>query len=1120
MPTNLTLFTKTRLLRSEVLGQWREGIKATPVPNEAHLLGQLKNWVDSLAGNAHLGELVLEQRFNAAIFEQALGYVLYPQPTGTPATCWAKVPTAATGIPGEPDLALGNFTAGQHDFSAVVELKAPGANLDAPQARFPPITPVQQAFEYASAIPGVRWVLVSDMRIIRLYEVSDQYSYQEFDLRLAATGGQDFRDFYFLLNPGALVDGGADSSTSRLVAKSLDVQSEIRAGFYDVYYQIRQDLYQAIAAAPEIRAMPTPPDKTTLLRATQRLLDRMTFIYYCEDHPEKLLPPRLSAETIDAARKLPRIRSNRIYGILKDLFREIDTGSVPGAGGEVITGYNGELFKDDPILDHISLPDGLADKVYKARIGPRQERRITGVWGLNAFDFWAELNEHLLGRIFEESLSDLAAMAGAATPAEKMAERKRHGIFFTQQLLCDFMAEAAIGDLLRDRVPAPTSTEPATVIESLRQTVTAAQNIKVIDLACGSGAFLTASYSALLRAWTQASVSIDELEQKTPDLGLFGEDPTKLLRSSLYGSDCMPQAIEISKLALWLRSARKGEKVANLGHNLITADSLDLTQLAGGLGLDTDSLDSFDLVIGNPPWGAEVDAGVARALAERLGLEPNHPWDSWELFVALGIALLRDGGRISLVLPDTLFSPAKAAIRAHINQQLQLERVHNLGPDWFGPRIRMGTVVLQGRRPRPAAPTNFMAMLLAGSTRRKALTGELRLSQAESKLALPIPQVRTDLSPSSEIDVYRSTLDDVLINAMGARSIPLGDLCDRGRGEEINKAGTYWQCPSCLEKTVPGRKNRGTYEDKTCPNPNCGILLTHQNVVVGSILTPLVGPSAKPWLDGDLVVGRYARPVPTLFLDVGILGWSYKDAAVYAPPKILIRQAGVGLSATLDITDARVPQSLYTYRLKPAEKAMGYREEYVLGVLLSRCMHYLVCKYFGEVDAARAHAKVTHERLSRLPVPKIDFTDTAQRALHQQIVDDVTVLLGGSESLGGAADLRIEQSVRILYAVKPLGMAFINGELSKLPESQAISELYPAGTARPPVLATPSPAELVEDFVPTATPLVELAADEEPENDGVIAEGDEAAEAVGAISEPAMAPEGRAEADPERAPAT
>ena len=79
-----------RLLRPEVLDQWREGIKATPVPNEAHLVGQLKDWVDSVAGNAHLGELVVEQRFNAAIFERALGYALYPQPTGTLTTCWQR----------------------------------------------------------------------------------------------------------------------------------------------------------------------------------------------------------------------------------------------------------------------------------------------------------------------------------------------------------------------------------------------------------------------------------------------------------------------------------------------------------------------------------------------------------------------------------------------------------------------------------------------------------------------------------------------------------------------------------------------------------------------------------------------------------------------------------------------------------------------------------------------------------------------------------------------------------------------------------------------------------------------------------------------------------------------
>lgn len=1067
------MFSRGPLLRPEVLTQWRGDIRATALPNEALIKREVKGWADSLAANAHLGELVLEQRFNAAIFERALGYAMYPQPAGTIATSWAKVPTAATGIAGEPDLALGHFSSAGNEFSAVVELKAPGVNLDAPQARVPPLTPVQQAFDYAKAIPGVRWVIVSDMRVVRLYEISDQNSFQEFDLRRASVGGDALRDLYFLLNPAALIDGGADSSTSRLVAKSLDVQSEIRAGFYDVYYQIRQDLYQAIEGAPEIAVMAPPPDRPTLLRSTQRLLDRMMFIYYCEDHPEKLVPPRLSETTIQAARNLPRVRADRIYNTLKDLFREIDAGSVAGTGGDPIPGYNGELFKDEPILDHITLPDALANKVYRARIGLHRERVVNGVWGLNAFDFWAELNEHLLGRVFEESLSDLVAMAGAATPAEKMAERKRHGIFFTQQLLCDFMAENAVEDLLADRAPLPEAPEMEAILEALHGRVNAAQDVRVIDLACGSGAFLAASYSALLRAWTQASVSIDELEAKTPDLGLFGEDPTKLLRSSLFGSDRMPQAIEISKLALWLRSARKGEKVADLGQNLVTADSLDLAgQLAPALGLDLANLASFDLVIGNPPWGAEVHAAIIPALANAVGLDPAHPWDSWELFVALGIALLRDGGRLSLVLPDTLFSPAKAPIRKFINEHLRLERLHNLGADWFGPRIRMGTVVLQGRRPRSAGTTSYKAMLLAGDARRRVLRGEMRLTQVESQLALPIDQARSDLSPTSDFDVYRSKLDDVLIATMTGRSIELAELCDRTRGEEINKAGIYWQCPSCLRRTVPGRKNKGAYEDKACPG--CAMTLSHATVNTGSILTPTATSTTKPWLDGDLVAGRYPRPTPQLNLDTSVAGWTYKDAAIYAPPKILIRQAGVGLSATLDATEARVPQSVYLYRVKPTYARVGYAPEYVLGVLLSRCMHYLVCKYFGEVDAARAHAKVTHERLSRLPIPKVDFANETQVALHAQIVDAVKLLMSGAELVGGQADLRIEQAVRTLYGVKPLGMAFINGELGKLPESQALTELFPSGTVRPPVLTNPTPTDLVDGYAAPTVALTEL----------------------------------------------
>ena len=52
---------------------------------------------------------------------------------------------------------------------AVLELKAPGADLDAKQgASYGKLTPVEQAFGYAAKVDGCRWVIVSNFIEVRL----------------------------------------------------------------------------------------------------------------------------------------------------------------------------------------------------------------------------------------------------------------------------------------------------------------------------------------------------------------------------------------------------------------------------------------------------------------------------------------------------------------------------------------------------------------------------------------------------------------------------------------------------------------------------------------------------------------------------------------------------------------------------------------------------------------------------------------------------------------------------------------------------------------------------------------------------------------------------------------
>lgn len=1040
------------LFEPQVHRQYVAEMRGRGIPQEAARAKALREWVDALAAtgkvNSKAKETSLEQLFNQKVLGETLGYSLYP---GAEASAWPKAPTGVTGIAGEPDVLLGSFIPGDEPrFLAALELKIPKTDLDAPQAgRTPPLSAVQQAFQYGEQVLGVRWVLVSDMQIIRLYSVESPHEFVTFDLRRCAHGGTtnpEFRELYWFLSRECLVDRGDESPVSLLLSKSVSRQLEVRDSFYDVYYQIRVDLLDAVEEASE--ELPEVPSRNEVLRATQRLLDRLLFLYYCEDNPERLIPSNTVKGFTEGARRRPGPSTCKVYTDLKALFREIDEGSPPSATVR-LAGYNGELFKPDPIIDTIDLPDKLHDKLYPLKIGD-DLRHVQGVWGLYAFDFWRELNEHLLGHIFEQSLSDMQALAeGQVLPPDRLRQRKKHGVYYTSELLSDYLTSQALNALLRE-TEQDMPEDIGGVLEARQQRL---GELRIVDMACGSGAFLVSSYQAMLEEFWSIREGLAAMQSRQSDLLSLGQSLTqaKLLRDTLYGADLLPQAVEIAKLALWLRSARKNEKVADLSANLVSADSLTVSGVLGQMGAN---LGTFDLVVGNPPWGGEIAPEVYAACCRELSLELEPQWDSWELFVAFGLALLRPGGRLAFVLPDTIFSPEKERTRRLILESGAIEYFHNLGTDWFE-KVRMGSTVIQVRRgPLPIGHT-FKALLLSGDGRRDAIEGKLPLSQLVAKFGRDIPQDRCLDSPTAEIEVFRSARDDALIDVMVSNSTGLAALCDRGRGEEINKAGVLWVCPSCLTATVPGTKRKRDpqqpdaqrYNSKICTG--CGLELTEDNAGREKLVRLKTETTSEavtaPFIDGDDISRRYVAITPKKELWLDFKGFKFKRAADYAAPKLLIRQAGVGLLATLDSSGSRIPQSVYWYRLNPKQEKAGYRHEFLLGALLSRTMAYYVFKRFSEVDPARAHAKVTHTRLSTLPIPRVDFSDRAQRKLHDEITDAVTKLLGGEAQVGGSEDMRIDIALRQLWGLNPDDGLHINMELAQLPEGQVIRDLFPKG---------------------------------------------------------------------------
>ena len=90
-------------------------------------------------------------------------------------------------------------------------------------------------------------------------------------------------------------------------------------------------------------------------------------------------------------------------------------------------------------------------------------------------------------------------------------------------------------------------------------------------------------------------------------------------------------------------------------------------------------------------------------------------------------------------------------------------------------------------------------------------------------------------------------------------------------------------------------------------------------------------------MDGDDLEGRYQILTNVKRIQLGIQGIRYKKPEIYRSPKLLFREAGVGITVYLDEDrNLYCPRSVYTYHLKPFqlddEQVFVIDYRYVLGV--------------------------------------------------------------------------------------------------------------------------------------------------------------------------------------------
>jgi hypothetical protein len=94
--------------------------------------------------------------------------------------------------------------------------------------------------------------------------------------------------------------------------------------------------------------------------------------------------------------------------------------------------------------------------------------------------------------------------------------------------------------------------------------------VRVLDPACGSGAFLVEAFDQLQDRYENA---IEHLVELTDQPSLFDPDRT-ILQQNLFGVDLNEEAVEICRLSIWIKTAKPGKVLADLNENIRVGNSV------------------------------------------------------------------------------------------------------------------------------------------------------------------------------------------------------------------------------------------------------------------------------------------------------------------------------------------------------------------------------------------------------------------------------------------------------------------------------------------------------------------------------------------------------------------
>ncbi|MCI9080430.1 MAG: N-6 DNA methylase [Lachnospiraceae bacterium] len=341
-------------------------------------------------------------------------------------------------------------------------------------------------------------------------------------------------------------------------------------------------------------------------------------------------------------------------------------------------------------------------------------------------------------------------------------------------------------------------------------------NIKIADIACGSGIFIEEAYQFLLDyciGWYEKNDVKHLIELESGKRKLPLTEKKEILCSCIYGVDIDIHAVGVSKFSLLLKliedetepSVKSAKPVlldldANIkhGNSLVTSEDLSncdvkTEQLLKIVPFDWNTIndgDKFDVILGNPPYVKTEDLHLISDEIEFKIYKCKYSsaykqFDKYFLFVEQALDLLKEEGRLSYIIPNKFY---KIAAGQELRKLIckKVSSVYDFGDMQLFPDKTIYSAIVsvtyQDQESMKYAKVDSLAGLWTGNQLESILIKNSQLDKNPWKLSTDIPFLQ-------------------MLEKLNGKTVPLSKMVDIFNGIQTSaerpekfsgKKAVYW----------------------------------------------------------------------------------------------------------------------------------------------------------------------------------------------------------------------------------------------------------------------------------------------------------------------------------------